>query len=145
MKIYILALCVGLGNAMKMPENYNPLSSSQLLTGTLLKQGETEQEALEGFPYLPLERKKVNMKPPYIDLIMSSIISNHSFHYLKLHYCCSSYCTLLPFSAMYPAEQRMFCSKQYCQNRKILSNKQSMPTCNMDKSQQYFIRHFITA
>ena len=61
MKIYILALCVGLGNAMKMPENYNPLSSSQLLMGTLVKQGETAQDALEGFPDLPIERKKVNM------------------------------------------------------------------------------------
>ena len=62
MKIYILALCVGLGNAMKMPENYNPLSSSQLLTGTLLKQGETEQEALEGFPHLPLERENLKFE-----------------------------------------------------------------------------------
>ena len=46
---------------MKMPENYNPLSSSQLLMGTLVKQGETAQDALEGFPDLPIERKKVNM------------------------------------------------------------------------------------
>lgn len=53
MKIYILALFVGLGNCMKMPDHY-----SQLLMGTLVNQGETEQDAMEGFLDLPIERKK---------------------------------------------------------------------------------------
>ena len=57
MKIYILALCVGLGNCFVLPDQ---LASSQLLTGTLLKQGETEQEALEGFRG-DFGRTKVNM------------------------------------------------------------------------------------
>ena len=58
MKIYILALCVGLGNCFVLPD---PLSSSQLLMGTLVRQGETAKDALEDFPDLPFEMKKVDM------------------------------------------------------------------------------------
>ena len=55
MKIYILALCVCLGSCRP------GVDPSQLLMGTLVKQGETAQDALEGFPDLPIERKKVDM------------------------------------------------------------------------------------
>ena len=55
MKIYILALCVCLGSCRP------GVDPSQLLMGTLVKQGETAKDALEGFPDLPIERKKVDM------------------------------------------------------------------------------------
>ena len=55
MKIYILALCVCLGSCRP------GVDPSQLLMGTLVKQGETAKDALEGFPDLPFEMKKVDV------------------------------------------------------------------------------------
>jgi len=52
MKIYILALCFCLGSCRP------GVDPSQLLMGTLVKQGETAKDALEGFPDLPFEMKK---------------------------------------------------------------------------------------
>ena len=54
MKIYILALCVCLGSCRP------GVDPSQLLMGTLVKQGETEMEALEGFDG-PIDKKRVDM------------------------------------------------------------------------------------
>ena len=36
------------------------INAEELLMGTLQKEGKTKEEALQGFPFLPLEEVKVN-------------------------------------------------------------------------------------